>query len=370
MSTEATQVEATASQAAAPTIDMQAEHLRSLGYTGPSTPPPDEKSQPDATPAATTAPPAVAEPEAPKTGKFASFVKPQEGPPAWTDEAKALLKARGVEDPDAHFNEFSTLREQLSLLKKKDEDSAEIISKINSLNPVYQEFIKKGANGEDALAWVRSLPKTDLAKEAAKLDKVDLVEEYCGKDAFTKEEYAMLRNPDDYDADEVAQLQKRLGPWAKIAAPLHETARKSIVEAAQQEEAARAQRIESINKGIAANSAYVKEKRPEFLASMTSEKLAEFASGAKFNKRFFEADGITPKPSAYADLETLENLDEILRDVREAALEEGRSEAMARSGTRNPTTAQGGAATRGNQQVTPAEQQQLDHLRSLGYGQS
>lgn len=366
---------------ATPQVDPQLAHLMQLGYqpteqelkpaAAPAPPPTPTQVAPEAPPAAPTTqtPPAPAAQEAapateaaPVAPKFASFIKLQEAAPAWTDEAKTLFKARGIEDPDAFFNEYKSYREQVELLKKDNEAGAQLAAQFNSLDDTYKEFLRKATAGEDAFAWARTLPQADLTKEASKLDPVELVYSQC-RDAYTADEWDMLRNPKNYNEADVAELRKTLPYWTKVAAPLHDQARTAIIQSRATEQQTAKERADRIQQSIAANAAYAREKHPELLPDQN--KLNDFASGKMFNDRFFESDGFTPKPTAYTDLMILESWPSILQDVREAALEEGRNEARLRSTMRGPNTAPGGAGTHGDRVLTEAQKQYEQHLADL-----
>lgn len=379
----------------APNVQMDREayisHWKSLGVQDPVVPkemmeaPPaaaEVKTEPAAaveTPAAPATPATTeaakvedAKAEEPKKEeptkeptKFSSFIKPPEGPKPLTDEQKAILKERGIEDLDAFQTQYKTIGEELQILKKEHEAAKQVVDTISKLDPVYQEFLRVAAKGEDALAWARKQPHVDLTKEASKLSKLELVEKYC-PDAFTKEEWDVLKNPDDALEEEVAALKKRVEPWAKVATPMHEEARKAIIASRENEQVTQKQIAEKISNSVAANTAYLKERHPELYSDLSQQDIADFNSGKMFNDMFFEQDGIVPKPSALSDLKTLKNLPGILQAVREAALEEGRTEATLRSAMRGPTTPPGGAPVNGaDQPLTEEQKRYLQHLNDL-----
>jgi len=345
-------------------------HFADLGYTGgPMMGVQGSENQQQQTPespantqSAAVQPNGQQPPQEVKKPAFESFTKAPTTERPWDDNSKALFKERGIDDPDNFFKEHGVLKEQYRQLQEKNRTDSELVESFSKLPEVAQHMVRKMFKGENVFQWAREQGALDLTKEAAKHDKVDLVEQYA-PDVFTKEQLNVLRNPDDHDPEVVNTLKNMLKPALNIATAAYNQKREGLVAEHAKELKDRETSIENLRKSYAANMAYVREKHPEFVADMTNERMNDFFSGKSIQDHFYQADG-TPKPEAYAQFETLRNLPGILQSVREVSMEAGRQEERARVMQRHPNAPAFGAE-RGLQPLKGDEKKQQDHLNDL-----
>lgn len=277
-------------------------------------------------PAQATPAPATATPEAPNP--YLDLIKPPTAPAAWSDDVKALFKARGIEDIDAVLSERETLKAEIELQRKGLEQANALLARENELDEFNKELIRQAREGKNVREWLSKQPNIDLSKPADKQDRIALIKAEFPQ-AISEQDEKTLMDP-DADPEDVAQINKRLDGWHPLAAIKFEERRKAPLELAAKQQAEQKAWGEKFMQSVAANVSAL----PGSMKTLaTPEITQELASGRLIETMFYEADG-TLKKTALGDALWLRDREAILKTAKEVAKAEGIEEGRLQVGAK------------------------------------
>lgn len=240
-----------------------------------------------------------------------------------TDEVKAYLASKGIEDIDAKLGEFASLTELASQYKGKAESYDQMLTNLANLPAEIGEAITLAGQGEDYTKALIPLTKgVTVSKEGKKIDKYALVDHYF-PNKFSAEQVEAIKGG---DADQTLIDAHDL--FREQAIERHEARRKNFAEV----ESARAQEnkesAERMSKAVADAIAHVRKDkmRATFLDKKTID---DFTSGKLVNELLYNKDG-TPKLESLAHLIDGIHLPKMVERMRAGALAKGRNEGQAK----------------------------------------
>ncbi len=232
------------------------------------------------------------------------------------DLRKALKELTGFDDPEKFKSEWTSEREAARLTAEESKPLRDLKARLDKLSPQF----RKGLEAEmrkagDGHRMLREGPDPEvLSKDPKRLSDKQVLE-YVDNHGITEEDWATINDP-DADPGVRDAIKKRISFLRQNG----EDAIRNLQEAAkadmEAEQAAMATSQERWNKGIAA--AIAKAKEGPMKSFVTAQHIEEVRSG-RFISRFFEDDGVTPKPEL---LETIIKAEKY-ESAREAARKYG-----------------------------------------------
>lgn len=257
--------------------------------------------------------------------------------PAWTDEQKKFFKDHtGYDDPDAYRSEFTKLQEEHRLLGEESKGLKALKGAFEKMDPHVKrafelEQREKGAGQK----YLKGLPDVDmLSKDAKKIGDKQLLDTYVPDHGVTDEEWAVLSDP-EADPAEASALKKRIGHLRSIGEDMHARKQGEYESDRKSEAEANDAAWKRFNEGKAAAIAYA--KNGPLKAFVTPEHIKEIEQGT-FVNRFFEDDGVTPKPTLLDAIIKAERFEEAREAARKAAYRKGKSDGLAEGTSGLPTS--------------------------------
>lgn len=250
------------------------------------------------TPAVETPIPApVAQPtETPEDAKWNKALNPET--PLELDEAteKAIAKYFGTESAAQAKERFQQTQSEIDIYKKEVEAGASLKSLFSKLSPAAQRLVQMEANGEDGIAYVRTLPDSVFRNQEAKnLTSDQLVNTYePGK--VTPQEWQALKDGNFEDLNISKEtLEYKVNTLRQMAEVKHEAQRQGIQKELETADAAQKATIENYTKGMA--TAVSTAKSSPLAPLITDEHIAKYTSGNLVNSLYLQQDG-TPSPDS------------------------------------------------------------------------
>ena len=209
------------------------------------------------------------------------------------DNAKAALKARGIEDLDTYVQEGAANKELLAQYKAKVDAHDSLMERLQTLPPEIGEAIEAHRNGDDySKALLPLVNGVSASKEGKRIDKFAIVDTYFpGK--FSAEQKEMIK---DGSADQTLIDAHDL--FREQAVAKHDARRESFTNAAKEKAAAEKAVGERTQKAVADAVAFVRADK-SLSVLLDKKTLDAFQSGRLIDEMFYNEDG-TPKPESLA----------------------------------------------------------------------
>lgn len=274
---------------------------------------------------------------------------PADDSPAWDDTHKRLFKeVTGSDDPGKFREEYAKLKEEHTIHAKNNAELKSFHDRISKLDPRVQRAIQlemgeKGAGQK----YLTSQPPIDLlGKDAKKIGDRQILDMHISDHGITEEQWALLNDP-DADPGEQDALKRRIGFLRANAEDMHKKAQSAFADEEKAEaEAARAEQ-ERFNEAVASTIAHA--KNGPMKAFLTAAHEEEVRTG-KFLGRFFQNDGISPKPELLDIILKAEKYDSMKEAARKAMYKQGRSDGAQEIMAGMPATPRNGRAVNTQQQ--------------------
>lgn len=202
------------------------------------------------------------------------------------DNAKAALKARGIEDLDAYVQEGAANKELLAQYKAKVEAHDSLMERLQTLPPEIGEAIEAHRNGDDySKALLPLVNGVSASKEGKKIDKFAIVDTYFpGK--FSAEQKEMIK---DGSADQTLIDAHDL--FREQAVAKHDARRESFTNAAKEKAVAQKAVAERTQKAVADAVAFVRADK-SLSVLLDKKTLDAFQSGRLIDDTFYTEDGL------------------------------------------------------------------------------
>lgn len=235
-----------------------------------------------------------------------------EAAPALDDNAKAALKARGIEDLDALLAESSTNKELVTQLRSKAEQYDVLEQRIAELPVEIGKAIASFRKGEDYTKDLLPLTRgISLSKEAKDIDRFALVDSRY-PNRFTEDQKQSIL---DGTADET--LKAAHDRFYELAVNEHNAERGNMLKTRQTQLEAENLRREAMQRSTASAIAYAK-KDPAVSALINSDVQSRFEKGTLIDELFYNEDG-TYKPEGFALLTKMLNHDTVVARAMKGA---------------------------------------------------
>ncbi len=262
--------------------------------------------------------PEVEVPLTPEEKYLAELGKLQPEAPVLDDNAKAALKAKGIEDLDARLQEWATDKELATQYKTKAEQYEALQKALKELPVEFGAAIEAFRKGEDYTKHLTPLTKgISMNKEAKDIDRFDLVDhEFPGK--FTEDQKQAIKD----GLDDTLKAAHDL--FYDQAAGRHDGRRAEWMQSTEARAQQAAARRDADQKATAAAIAHAKGD-PAVAALLTPELLSDFETGALVDKLFYNADG-TPNLKSLALAAKAVNHDAVVTRAMKGAAVKGKIE--------------------------------------------
>lgn len=205
------------------------------------------------------------------------------------DDVKAFFKNHlGAEDPAKFLADYRTSQEQTTRLSEELAQAQSVTKALESLPVNLQNAVRMAAKGEDAMAYLSSLPKLDWDKPAAKQDAQQLLDAYFpGK--VTADDIEAMKDGDDTAKDKYEN-------YLSMAREKFEAKRQEVVEYGKEQDRLQAEQQKKFHGSV--DQALATVKATPGLATFANGDLRnQLLSGDLVNKTLFNDDG-TYKPEA------------------------------------------------------------------------